>query len=100
MAHKKVMNPPGTKKSRNILGQKNHSTFQHKKKSRNLLAHKKITQLLGTKKNHAISWQKKKVMQTFSTQKNSATSWQKKVMQPLPTKKSEKSRKLGQSGQS
>ena len=46
------------------------------KKSRNLQGRKKITQPLGTKKNHATSWDK-----------NHATSQDKKITQPLGTKK-------------
>ena len=57
----------------------------------------KITQLLGTKKNHATSQDKKKSCNLLGEKTNRATSWdkkesrnlsgQKKIMQPLGGKK-------------
>ena len=77
---------------------KNHATSRDKKitqplgtkKSRNLLAQKKIPQALDTRKIHATSWDKislgtKKI--ATSTEKKSPNLSAQKILQPLRTKK-------------
>ena len=68
------------KKSCNIPGQKNSRYLLGQKKSRNLFEQIKIMQSLGTKQNHATSWDKI----------NHTTFWDKKLPQPHGTKKSRK----------
>ena len=111
------------KKTRNLLVLNNYALFWDKKLKKNCWDQKimhhfgttkkitqplgqKIKQPLGTKQNHAISWDNKKIMQplwtnkimqplgvkknhtTSQNNKKYATCWDKKFTQPLGTKKS------------
>ena len=76
------------------LGTKNHGTIRDKKKSRNLLGPKKITEPLGTKKNfwnknlsRNLSEQNKKILNLSRQKKSCNLSGWKKIPQPLGTKK-------------
>ena len=72
----KALDPQIFNVTGNLLGQKkSHATSWDKKKSCKLLGLKKITQPLGTK-NHATSWEKKKIPQN----QNNATYWDKKKL--------------------
>ena len=98
---KKIKQPFGSKKSRNLSGHKestlplrtkicqakNHATSWDKKTHATSVDKKKITQALWIKnnatswdkKNHATYWYKKK-SRNFLGQKNHATSWTKKFL--------------------
>ena len=88
------MQPLGTKKSRNLSGQKNHATSQDRKimpyfgpkKSLNLSGLKKIRQPLVEKRNQTINFDKKNHAISHH-KKNHTTSRDRKIMQPLGTKK-------------
>ena len=75
------MQPLGTKKSRNLLGQEIHATSQDKK-----------NHATSRQKNHASSWDKK-ITQPLGTEKITEniekitqSLWSKKITQPLGTK--------------
>ena len=78
----KIVQPLGTKQSRNILGQRKSRNLLRQKND-TTLRDKKITQPLGTKKrlhnlsgqkNHPLSRDHKKIMQPLGTTKNRANS--------------------------